>query len=466
LQGLKAHDEFPELPSYSDEGRKAGKASDISIGDYEPTDAVDSWMATLYHRVPILEPHLQTIGFGCARGRRQGWITVLNVTHGRASSARPAAIFFPAPDQIDVPLSFPNGGEEPNPIPEDKDGRAGYPITAFFPIREPLLEASGRLADSKGAPIRCWVSTPEKLANPDFKAHQGNTVCLIPQGPLAANTTYQVHLQGKLAGKPWEKKWKFTTGDGGPTIADATRRVLERYNEYRLQAGLQAVTLDEKLSGGCQAHADYLARNADLLQKKKASVNDEDPLLPGFTAEGLNAAGASLVFTNAPIPVMQIDDLMATFANRVYLLDPHIQRIGFGCAHDIGRGWRCVLDINRGRGGAPIIRYPVPKQTAVPLAGLDRIPDSQGPAGFPISVVFPRQAKLRNAQAILVGANNKNLDVWVSSPQMPLNPKFQQSTIGVHPRQPLQPGTSYTVTVSVIVDGSEWRQSWAFTTMK
>ena len=40
-------------------------------------------MATLYHRVPILEPNLKAIGFGCVRGRRQGWATVMNVTRGR-----------------------------------------------------------------------------------------------------------------------------------------------------------------------------------------------------------------------------------------------------------------------------------------------------------------------------------------------------------------------------------------------
>jgi hypothetical protein len=125
-----------------------------------------------------------------------------------------------------------------------------------------------------------------------------------------------------------------------------------------------------------------------------------------------------------------------------------------------------VLDINRGRGGAPVIVYPAPKQSDVPLIGFDRIPDAKGSVGFPISVIFPRQAKLRNAQAILVDADNKNLDVWISSSQTPLNQKSQQSTIGVHPLQPLRPGESFTVTVSVIVDGSEWRRNWSFTTAK
>jgi hypothetical protein len=148
------------------------------------------------------------------------------------------------------------------------------------------------------------------------------------------------------------------------------------------------------------------------------------------------------------------------------LLDPQITRIGFGCSHDIGRGWRCVLDINRGRGGAPTIVYPSPKQANVSLVGFDEIPVAKGNAGFPISVVFPLQAKLRNAQAILVDGNNKDVNVWVSSPQTPLNARLQRTTIGVHPLEPLEPGMSYTVTISVIVDGSEWRQSWPFTTAK
>jgi uncharacterized protein YkwD len=465
LQGLKAHDEFPELPGYSEEGKKAGQASDIGIGDYEPIDALDSWMATLYHRVPILEPHLQTIGFGCVRGGRLGWVTVLDVMQGRASGRRLSAVFYPAPDQSGVPLSFPNGGEEPNPIPDDKDGRAGYPITAFFPPEEPLVGAKGTLADAKGTTIRCWFSSPEKPANPQFKGHQGNTVCLIPEDPLAANTTYHVRLQGTRGGKDWQKQWKFTTGEDGPSIAEASRQVLARYNEYRAFAGLSLLTLDDKLSRGCQRHAEYLVQNADELRKKKSSVNEEDPRLPGFSAEGNKAAGESLVFTNAPTPVMQIDDLMATFANRVYLLDPQLKRIGFGCAHDVGRGWRCVLDINNGRGGEEPIRYPVPKQTDVPLVGHDRVPDSKGP-GFPISVSFPRFAKLRNPQAILVDADNKHVDVWVSSPALPLNEKQQQALIGIHPLQPLVPGMTYSVTLSVIVDGNEWRQTWTFTTAK
>jgi uncharacterized protein YkwD len=459
LEGLKSHHEYKSLPGYSDEGDRAGQASDIATGDYDPLDGVDAWMATLYHRVPILEPNLQTIGFGCARGRRQGWATVMNVATGRAKEMRSIPVFYPAADQIKVPLNFPNSGEVPNPIPEDKTGRAGFPITATFPDQPPLLDATGKLLDAKGTEVACWFSSPQLPANPTRK--QGNTVCLIPKVPLNTNATYHVQMQGKLAGKVWDKKWKFTTGDGGLSMSAATQAVVDRLNRYRAQAGLSPVLLDETLAAGCQLHAEYLGKNAETLLKTNASVNDEDASLPGFTRDGLQAAQHSDVFTNAPTPVMQIDDLMATFSRRVHLLDPALQRIGFGCYHDVGRGWRCVLDVNRGRGDARIVLYPAPKQDDVPLLGFDRVKDVQGKVGFPISVMFPRQSMLRNVQAVLSDANGNDVKIQVAPPDM-----SQRNLVGVYPLEPLLAGQAYSVTVAVIVNASEWRQTWHFRTAK
>src|SRR5262249_54234161 len=153
-----------------------------------------------------------------------------------------------------------------------------------------------------------------------------------------------------------------------------------------------AVVPDEKLGRGCQLHADYLAKNAISLAENKTSANDEDPLLPGYTLEGWEAARKSDVFTNAPTPVFHIDDGMATFTRRTFLLDPTLQRVGFGCAHDIGRGWRCVLNLNGGRGDARVLVYPAPNQGDLPLIGFDHIEGAKASPGFPISVVFPKQS--------------------------------------------------------------------------
>lgn len=463
LLGLNAHKEDLKLPGASPEGNAAGQASNIAIGDYEPIDAVDSWLATLYHRVPVLAPNLRSIGFACVRGRRQGWATVMNVQSGREKS-RAQAVFYPAPDQRDVPVSFPNGGEEPNPIPEDPDGRAGFPITSTFPINEPIKNAYGKLTDEKGEDVPCWFSSPEKPANKAHAKTQGNTICLIPKNPLAPKSTYYVEFKGSVVGKAWEKKWTFTTGISGPSPDAAIKSVIERINHYRALAGVPGAVSDESLSRGCQLHAEYLAKNADALLKSKASVNDEDPELPWFTAEGLKSARQSFVFSNAPTPVMQIDDLMATFTSRVVVLDPNLQRIGFGAAHDVGRGWRCVLDPNGGRGDGRIVVYPAPQQTDVPLLGYDQFEQAKGKIGFPVTVAFPQRAVVRNAQATLMDGD-KSIDFVLSSPEKPFD-KSQRNVVSIHPLMSLQVGRTYAVTVSAIVNGKEWRQSWQFVTVK
>lgn len=464
LKGLNAHEEDSSLPGASKAGHEAGKASDIAAGDFEPTDAIDAWMATLYHRVPILEPNLRSIGFGCMRGKRFGWVTVMNVGGGRAPGVRPHAVFYPAPDQVDVPLSFPDAGEEPNPIPDDEDGRAGFPVTAVFPRSSTPSRTSGKLTTEDGAEVPSWFSSPEKLANPKLKdsdKFQGSAICLIAKDPFKPNTTYHVHLDGQLQGQPWRKKWKFTTGKAGIGAEDATRQVVERVNQCRAAAGLAAVTLDDELRRGCQLHAEYLVRHADALQKTPDAVNDEDPLLPGFTAEGRRSAQRSDVFTNAPVPVIQIDDLMATFTRRILLLDPALQRIGFGCAHDVGRGWRGVLDLSAGRGDSRIVQYPAPDQKDVPTTGFDRPDAADGkPLGFPITVSFPRQAVIRNVQAALT-LDGAEVETHLPPPRQD---KSQGATVAVQPLTPLRPGHVYAITLSAIVDGREWRRTWQFTT--
>ena len=79
-------------------------------------------------------------------------------------------------------------------------------------------------------------------------------------------------------------------------------------------------------------------------------------------------------------------------------------------------------------------------------------------------MTFPRQTNLRNVQAVLTDVDGKNVAVWISTPEKPLNEKLQRNTIALHPLAPLQPGHTYSVTVSAIANGSEWRQTWQFTT--
>jgi hypothetical protein len=205
-KGLGGHDEDPQLPGFTEEGQKAAKASDISFG-HSPLAAIDCWMNSLFHRIPIIDPTLKKVGFGYAPGGRWRWITVLDVERGREKNRTEQVVVFPGEGQKNVPLAL-QRGETPDPIPEDKDKQAGYPITITFPLGSMVREATATLTTADGKEVEVWLSTPEKPVDARF---QRNTICLIAKNPLRPGTTYTVTGAAMLADRAWAQTWSFTT---------------------------------------------------------------------------------------------------------------------------------------------------------------------------------------------------------------------------------------------------------------
>ena len=206
-KGLSMHSEVEGREGFSKDGAEAGKASNIHY--VEPVESVDGLMATLFHRIPLLNPELAKVGIGLAQGKSNPpWVVCVDVMRGLPPlDAGPVrATLYPAENQKDVPLEF--GGERPTPIPDDKDGKAGFPVTATFREDNTVADVTATLKDGAGKEVPVWLSTPEKPANPDG---QRNSVALIPQDPLQPGATYTVTIAAKANGKAWTKSWKFTT---------------------------------------------------------------------------------------------------------------------------------------------------------------------------------------------------------------------------------------------------------------
>jgi hypothetical protein len=195
---------------YTEEGARAGKRSVISpfAPHDSPVDAVDSLMATLYHRVALLHPSVVEIGVGWAN-RRDG-LGFLVVDVG-GSDAKPDPkvfpIVYPVSGQEDVPLDFGLGGREaPNPLP-DENAAAGYPVTVQIPERRgKACEAELQLLEGT-TPVPSWLSTPDSPARKDWP--QPGVLCLIPREKLKAGTTYTARFKDRLSGL--EKEWSFST---------------------------------------------------------------------------------------------------------------------------------------------------------------------------------------------------------------------------------------------------------------
>jgi uncharacterized protein YkwD len=208
------HAEKPGLPGYSKAGATAARMSVISYnrglaGPVGP-HVVDSFMATLFHRIAFLRPDLKRIGYGEARfGKQEVW-AVLDARSGRqAGEASNQTVIFPGDQQKDVPLLF-LVPELPNPIPpEGRQERAGYTVTVMFGAAARVRGAQLVLRDGKGNEVPGWFSSPEKPAVE--RLQQSNTVALIPKAALRPRTTYTATATATVDGQAWSKTWTFTT---------------------------------------------------------------------------------------------------------------------------------------------------------------------------------------------------------------------------------------------------------------
>jgi hypothetical protein len=204
-QGLGLHTEEAKLPGYTKEGERAGKAAVIYLGK-EGADAVESWMGSLLHRIPLLQSRLKKIGYGVARGGPAKSTVVLDSTNGMGVGKDAPFVVYPADGQKDVSLAFVE--EIPDPIPDSVDKKAGYPVTVIFSEGALVKDVKASLKDADGKEVAVWLSSPEKPAAADY---QRNTVGLIAQEPLKPSTTYTVAVAARVTGKPWLKTWSFTT---------------------------------------------------------------------------------------------------------------------------------------------------------------------------------------------------------------------------------------------------------------
>jgi uncharacterized protein YkwD len=283
---------------------------------------------------------------------------------------------------------------------------------------------------------------------------------------------YRASLRATVDGQAFRRDWEFTTGtDGVVPQAVLERRMLDRLNGFRALAGVPpAERVDPYLSHRCRLHAEYLLRNVDDALQAGLSMHDEDPRLPGYSAEG-HAAGQASVITIAG-PRESVDSWMGTFYHRVPLLHPDLRRIGVGVAHGPKGDWICVMDVKSGVGHGVPVCYPAEGQRDVPTtvgiaSELRELLDLEGrnPGGYPITVAFPPHADVRNAHVALSRAeSNEPVAAWSVGPDRAKQPQFERPVAIVMPRAPLEAGTRYRVKASARIHGADWSQEWTFTT--
>jgi uncharacterized protein YkwD len=182
-----------------------GVAEVIAGGITTGTAAIDGWMATLYHRLPLVDPGNRDFGYGAADGSAMR-VTIVNVGPVADAGQR---VRWPYPGQTNVPLSWP-GFETPDPFrlyPGVK-GPVGYTVTLGFEKRPVSLTLSGAALSLGGAPVSVMSFSPTN------DSYLTDTVALIPYKPLTAGT-YSVRFTGTVnfgqGSVPYDESWSFST---------------------------------------------------------------------------------------------------------------------------------------------------------------------------------------------------------------------------------------------------------------
>lgn len=195
-----AHEEYPDRPGFSAAGAFAGTHSVITgAGDMHA--AIDAWMATFYHRVPLVDPGLVSVGFAL-----DGGIAVLDAgSMCMPSDASYLASMWPPPDGTGVPLHF--QPEMPNPVPGEDQAAWGYPVTLQYHLPDPYDPGSVTMTLQRGdAEVPCWFSSPVAPTNGEIAP--ADVYCLIPKAALLAKTRYHVVV---ARGGTAVTDWSFTT---------------------------------------------------------------------------------------------------------------------------------------------------------------------------------------------------------------------------------------------------------------
>lgn len=200
LQWPQMHEQLAHEEGYSEAGAWAGSHAVIAPGTSSASVALERWMASCYHRLPLLDPGLRGIAVGS-----EGGIAVVDCASFVEPTERDGLVVWPPRDGRDVPRRF--WPELPHPAPGLDLQRAGYPITVQWygrPLDVALRLWRGRAGS--GEEVECRFSSPKAPLNDDLVP--GNACFLIPCEPLAAGTLYTVEAE-RVDGTRFD--WSFTT---------------------------------------------------------------------------------------------------------------------------------------------------------------------------------------------------------------------------------------------------------------
>lgn len=204
------HFEDSSKPGYTEQGAATGPSANVGGGTASLYDNTERWIASVYHRYPILEPYVKEIGFNYTSP-----VACLYMkTDSDLFFVDYEPIPFPAPDQTDAFTEF-IGYENPDPLDghvsnPDSEYPVGTVVSLQFHSSQDIESMHAEVKDSNGNALYGWKRLPNDSSDPN-RSYQRNAVTYILRDQLASGHTYTARFAGVVDGEAYEKEWQFTT---------------------------------------------------------------------------------------------------------------------------------------------------------------------------------------------------------------------------------------------------------------
>lgn len=176
------------------------------------TKTIDGFLATAYHRIPILDHHWTDAGIGWDVAFPGSYIRPFVIDFAYGSAGRQGApntpyVLWPQPNTRTTSVRMPL--EVPTPSPTQADGY-GYPVSIQVDPNKRLRSTRFVLKEMGITPVDAYLLTYDTDINlvnfgtPYFAA-------LAPKAPLKPATRYDVEFDGTVDGQPLTVNWSFST---------------------------------------------------------------------------------------------------------------------------------------------------------------------------------------------------------------------------------------------------------------
>ncbi len=255
------------------------------------------------------------------------------------------------------------------------------------------------------------------------------------------------------------------------SVVGVTPAWLARLNQLRALAKLPAVSDDPSLSTACWSHARYMAEN-DVIS------HSQDPANEWYSPEGAQAAARSNLFLGLG-GMAAIDGWMCTPFHAMGMLDPRLERTGFGTYATSGGRVAAALDVLSARGGAiDSASYPILWPGDGSVVGLDRYPGNEwpdplvglgwsAPTGLPIIAQLGSGASDPVVTSSALSADGDSVEHAVLTESTYESSDESERRMGrailgardavvIMPRRPLVQGARYDVSIVTTSDVHQW----------